>query len=116
MLVLITTGKISTPENLNMYYTSQNNNLVTGGNCSCYDAQSAGHRPVTLRGGPMVRYPSVHVWRADKEVAFEELSLRTPRFFPASIIPASLHNHNSFLYHVRCSYRPIYSAIDSVFK
>jgi hypothetical protein len=84
-LVIITTGKISTREKLKICYIQQNNNLATDG-----------------------KYLYLDEGRAEKEVAFEELSLRAPWFFPASIIPAKLHTRNSFLYHVRCRYRQTY--------
>jgi hypothetical protein len=58
----------------------------------------------------VVLFRVVHMRSVEKEDAFEEHSFRTPRFSPASIIPPTLHNRNSFLYHVRCRYRPIQGA------
>ena len=80
-MVIITTGKISTLEKLKMYCIPQNNYLATDGNCSCYDALSASHWQVTVSqegvgSGTVVLYRVVHVRRVEKEVAFEELSLR----------------------------------------
>jgi len=73
ILILITTGKILTRRKLKMYYIPQNNYLATDG------------KYFYLEGG-----------RVEIKVAFEELSLRAPRFFPVTIIPPTLHTHISF--------------------